>query len=140
MLGDLVLINRRRSRYWKINPFITSCLKNGKDLSLCLYFWGKIDVRLRAKRLEFQDLNLYLAASTHSQEILKNLESIAHLKLVVVDSIQTMSGLIADSVPGKLLYKQGFVPKNLLILLKRNHYYSNRVCNKRWNIRRISCS
>ncbi|MBI1954225.1 MAG: DNA repair protein RadA [Proteobacteria bacterium] len=69
----------------------------------CAYISGEesIDqVRLRAKRLGFQDSSLYLAASTQAQEILKSLESISGLKLVVIDSIQTMSSFFVDSVPG----------------------------------------
>lgn len=69
----------------------------------CLYVTGEesvAQVRLRARRLGVESAPLGLAAATDVREILAAMEDNKDLKLVVVDSIQTLYADILDSAPG----------------------------------------
>jgi DNA repair protein RadA/Sms len=72
----------------------------------CAYVSGEeaiAQVRLRAKRLAIDDQNnyLHLASATNVQEILKGAHHISpSIRLMIIDSIQTMSHENIDSSPG----------------------------------------
>lgn len=69
----------------------------------CAYISGEeaVDqVRLRAQRLKANHPQIYLASSTHLEDILKALDQLPDLAMVVIDSIQTMASSELESAPG----------------------------------------
>jgi DNA repair protein RadA/Sms len=60
-------------------------------------------VRLRARRLGLGDSPLYLLAASTLEDILATLTTLENLKVVVIDSVQTISSVHVDSAPGTLV-------------------------------------
>ncbi|HLD95135.1 MAG TPA: DNA repair protein RadA [Alphaproteobacteria bacterium] len=84
----------------------TLLLQVAADLSkkaTCAYISGEestSQIRLRAKRLGFEKEPLHLASHTILEDILTSLKSIKDLKVVIIDSIQTMCSQNLESAPG----------------------------------------
>lgn len=86
---------------------------------------GLDQIRLRAKRLKVDHTSLKLASSIHVEEILDVIHHNPGLKVVVIDSIQTMVSPILESAPGSVTQvrqcTQDFIKvakaKNITILL-----------------------
>ena len=73
------------------------------EANKCAYVSGEeavAQVRLRASRLKVSDRNVLLAASTSVQDILSAVKENQGVKLVIIDSIQTMSSDKIESAPG----------------------------------------
>ena len=75
----------------------------GKRNARCIYVSGEeaVDqVRLRASRLGLSDSKIELASATNVRDIAATMESEDDIRLVVIDSIQTMHIDTVDSAPG----------------------------------------
>lgn len=57
-------------------------------------------IRMRAQRLGVADAPIEIAVHTHMTDIISSLKRIDNLKLVIIDSIQTMYVDTVDSIPG----------------------------------------
>ena len=89
---------------------------------VCAYISGEESVsqiRLRARRLGLEDVDLPLAAATHLEAILATLES-ANVEVVVLDSIQTMWLRSVDATAGSLLQMRACV-QSMLEFAKRTN-------------------
>ena len=89
---------------------------------VCAYISGEESVsqiRLRARRLGLEDIDLPLAAATHLEAILATLES-ANVEVVVLDSIQTMWLRSVDATAGSLLQMRACV-QSMLEFAKRTN-------------------
>lgn len=93
--------------------------RSGKN---CAYISGEESVsqiRLRARRLGLEDVDLPLAAATHLEAILATLES-ANVEVVILDSIQTMWLRGVDAAAGSLLQMRSCV-QSMLEFAKRTN-------------------
>lgn len=73
------------------------------NTSKCAYVSGEeavAQVRLRASRLKVADKNVMLASSTSVQDILAAVREDKNIRLVIIDSIQTMASDKIESAPG----------------------------------------
>ena len=69
----------------------------------CAYVSGEeavSQVRMRSQRLGLSPKNVHLAASTNVSEILEAISKLPETRLVIIDSIQTMTSDAIDSAPG----------------------------------------
>ncbi|RCL00509.1 MAG: DNA repair protein RadA/Sms [Candidatus Tokpelaia sp. JSC085] len=57
-------------------------------------------IRLRAQRLGAADTSIQLAIETNVENVLATLARVQHCDLVIIDSIQTLWSVMADSSPG----------------------------------------
>lgn len=77
-------------------------------------------IRLRAVRLKVTTAPIQLAAHTHINDVLSTLKSMPDLKMVVIDSIQTMYVDTVDSIPGTVGQVRA-VSHDLINFAKKNN-------------------
>jgi DNA repair protein RadA/Sms len=94
----------------------------GRKNARCIYVSGEeaVDqVRLRASRLGLSDATIELASATNVRDIAATMES-EEIRLVVIDSIQTMHIDTVDSAPGTVTQVRTAAQELIRIGKKRN--------------------
>jgi DNA repair protein RadA/Sms len=88
-----------------------------------LYISGEeavAQVRLRAQRLGISKANVQLASATNVRDILATIESNPNIKIVVIDSIQTMYIDALDSAPGTVSQVRASAQELIRVAKKRD--------------------
>lgn len=95
----------------------------GRRNARCIYVSGEeaVDqVRLRASRLGLSDSKVEMASATNVRDIATTMEEEDNIRLVVIDSIQTMHIDTVDSAPGTVTQVRTAAQELIRIAKKRN--------------------